>query len=841
MKPLRNLGLLLLLLSACQSNPPAQKEDLSEWSDEIIYFALIDRFADGNPNNNDQGFAEYDTTKEHSYHGGDFAGLQAQLPYLQKLGVTSLWLTPPVRNNVWSRDSSVTGYHGYWASHFMETDPHLGSLEEYRKLARGLHDRQMKLIQDVVTNHTGDYFGYQGTYNPNQPAQNFVLRGKPLQKPFDQNDARKASHRKAAIYHFTPSIADYNHPDQKLRWQMSDLDDLNTENPVVIAALKKSFRFWMDSVGIDGIRFDTPLYVDHPFWHHFLHDSSATDAGLKNHALKTDKTHFFTFGETWVHSNPYNASGEVKARAYLGSTEKPEMDGILNFPMQQSIHRVFAGGAPSSELAHRLAVEDSLFPEAWQRLHFIDNHDMPRFRSSASEAATRQALAFIMTIPGIPVLYYGTEQGVMATRPNLFNRLDTSSNDFQFTSQLIALRKSSKVFSRGKVYVLADENHQPGLFSYEIRYEGETKWVFFNHSESTIHTGMLPVSAKQGQMNALMQQGEAHFGQVQSGKLTYLRMLPKSWVVTELTPAAGNPSVGVGQVRLSNDLPDTVRSPFLSLEGSYSGFDSLQLFINGIDKLQSRVVAANGRFKSTISLKNVPLGKQRLVWIGWLSGQAYWAGSESFYSALAESILIQKPDPVGDDRGPNGTYRYPAAFEGLRSIDFTQASLQARGNELLLDLHFFQDFSKAWNPPLGFDHLQIMVLLNVNNTKGAATLKEANYRLPGEATFTHYLTINGWQMQAFSVKADGRIEPMAAAPQLELLSEKSLRLVIAPALLGYPEKLEALEIHILGWDSAGEGGLRQLSAGGGAYEFGGGNAGDPKWMDRIIFKVSPSK
>lgn len=841
MKHLYRLGFLLFLLNACQSNPQVESEDLSVWSDEIIYFALTDRFADGNPTNNDQGFTEYDTTKEHSYHGGDFAGLQAHLPYLKKLGVTSLWLTPPVRNTIWSRDTTVSGYHGYWASHFMETDPHLGSLEEYRKLAQSLRSQQMRLIQDVVTNHTGDYFTYQGSYNQNQPQQNFIRRGKPQQKPFDQNDARKTSDQKAAIYHFTPSIVDYNNPDQKLRWQMSDLDDLNTENPAVIAAIKKSFRFWMDSVGIDGIRFDTPLYVDHPFWHHFLHDSPATDAGLKTHALKTGKPNFFTFGETWVHSNPYEASGEIKAQKYLGSPEKREMDGILNFPMQQSIHRVFAGGAPGSELTHRLSVEDSLFPQPWQRLHFIDNHDMPRFRSSASEAATRQALAFIMTIPGIPVIYYGTEQGVTATRSNLFNQLDTNSSDFQFTSRLIALRKSSKVFSRGKVRVIADEHIQPGLFAYEIRYKGEIKWVFFNHSESTIHTGMLPLSAKQGQMQALMEQGKVLFGQVQSGKLTYLRMSPKSWVVADLTPAAGNPAASSGQIRLTSVLPDTIRSPFLALTGAYNSFDSLQLFINGMEQLQSRVITANGQFISNLSLNNVPLGRQKLVWIGWLSGQAHWAGSQSFITALPEQTLIQKQDPVGDDKGPTGLYRYPQAFEYLRSIDFTKAILHARGHELLLDLHFHQAFSTAWNPPLGFDHLQFMILLGINKERGTNFLQEVNYQLPGSASFTRYLSLNGWQMQAFSVSREGKVEAMAAAPQLILLSEKSLRLVISPALLGYPEKLEQLEVHILGWDSAGEGGLRPLSPAGGPYEFGGGKVNAPKWMDRIILKVTPSE
>lgn len=839
MKCISKFLLVFFLLSACESNEEIPEETLDGWSDEIIYFVLTDRFADGKVDNNDQGFGEYDTTKEHAYHGGDFAGMLAQLPYLKKLGITSLWLTPPVRNTIWSRDSTVTGYHGYWASHFMQTDPHLGSLEEYRQLAQSLRNHEIKLIQDVVTNHTGDYFTYVGPYKASQSEQHFTTRGKPLQSPFDQNDARKAKDRHNAIYHFTPAIQDYNNPEQKLRWQMSDLDDLNTEHPAVIAALKKSFRFWMDSIGIDGIRFDTPLYVDHPFWHRFLHDSSEFDAGLKIHALKTGKPHFFTFGETWVHSDPYNAAGEAKALKYLGTKESREMDGILNFPMQQSIHRVFAGGAAASELAHRLAVEDSLFPMPWQRLHFIDNHDMPRFRSSASEAATRQALAFIMTIPGIPVIYYGTEQGATATRPNLFNQLDTNSSHFQFTRELIALRKSSKAFSRGKVHVIADELFQQGLLAYEVRYKGETKWVFFNTTESTIQTGMLQVSEKQGQMQVLKQQGSVQLGQVQSGMLTYLRMSPKSWGVATLVPGTGNPMVRMGKVTLSTAIPDTVSSAHLSIHGEAKSFDSLQLFLNGMEQLKAEVILSEGRFKSDLRLQNVPLGKQKLVWIGWQAGQAFWAGSQTFYTQLNQVVCDQKLDPVGDDNGPNGNYSYPKAFEGLRSIDFTKATLHARGHELQLDLHFKEAFSKAWNPPLGFDHLHLIVLLNLNQAKGLTTFEEANYRLPGSATFTHAFTLNGWQIQAKAVDKAGELSAISAAPKLLLLSDKAMRLVISPALLGYPSSIEQIEVQVLGWDSAGEGGLRPLSPAGGSYDFGGGKSTGPKWMDRIILRTKP--
>ena len=131
-----------------------------DWRDQVIYFVLTDRFADGDPSNNDQGAGEYNPAKSSHYSGGDLAGIQSKLDYIQNLGATALWLTPPVAQQWWSQKAQYGGYHGYWATDFTAVDPHYGDLASYQALANKLHQRKMYLIQDIVVNHTGNFFGF---------------------------------------------------------------------------------------------------------------------------------------------------------------------------------------------------------------------------------------------------------------------------------------------------------------------------------------------------------------------------------------------------------------------------------------------------------------------------------------------------------------------------------------------------------------------------------------------------------------------------------------------------------------------------------------------------------
>ena len=238
-----------------------------DWRDQVIYFVMTDRFADGNPRNNDQGAGEFDPRLPGKYSGSDLEGLRARLDYIQGLGATALWITPPVPNQWADPLAQYTGYHGYWAEHFMRVDKHLGSLGDYKRLSHDLHSRGMLLVQDIVVNHTGNFYKYGPGWDRENPAVAYTANrasrpvARPTQAPFNMNDPRDPAQRRAGVYHWTPDVSDYKNVDQELNFQMSALDDLNTENAAVRRALRQSYGFWVREVGVDAFRVDTAFYV----------------------------------------------------------------------------------------------------------------------------------------------------------------------------------------------------------------------------------------------------------------------------------------------------------------------------------------------------------------------------------------------------------------------------------------------------------------------------------------------------------------------------------------------------------------------------------------------------
>lgn len=190
---------------------------------------MIDRFADDEATNNDQGVGEYDPQDASRYSGGDLAGIVEQLGYIQGLGATAVWITPPVANQWWNPMVNFGGYHGYWAENFKEVDAHYGDLESYQALSDALHQRGMYLIQDIVANHTGDFFTYndengQIRFDASQPAENVRFNEQslpvtvPSQPPFDQNRITDPAHVEADINHWTPAITDFSNEQQLLHY-----------------------------------------------------------------------------------------------------------------------------------------------------------------------------------------------------------------------------------------------------------------------------------------------------------------------------------------------------------------------------------------------------------------------------------------------------------------------------------------------------------------------------------------------------------------------------------------------------------------------------------------------
>src|SRR5437868_2931028 len=470
---IRPWSMALLALAACSKNGGGGPLHVPSpaWEEQVIYFVMTDRFANGDKTNDDQKKGEFDPADINRYSGGDLQGIIDKLDYIQGLGATAVWITPPVANMWWDPLQQSGGYHGYWARNLKKVDEHLGTLETYKALSAALHARGMYLIQDVVPNHMGNFFQYS-SYDASNPAAGVVKNtqavptSKPDQAPFDQDDVTDPAQRAAAIYHWTPQITDYNDPNQELTYQVSDLDDLNTENPVVRAALRDSYGYWIKEVGVDAFRVDTVKYVPHDFWNDFFHSADASAPGMMAVARATGRNQFFAFGEVYEIPPPLDDVLEKKVTSFLGTTAKPELPAVLGYPLYGEIGRVFAGGKPTSFMTYRLGklADPTLYPNPNLVPTFIDNHDVQRFLSLGTLQGLNQALAFIFTAPGIPIVYYGTEQGFTETRGAMFaggykslaDHFNTDAALYQRIKKLSALRKGNKVITHGDLQVVYD-------------------------------------------------------------------------------------------------------------------------------------------------------------------------------------------------------------------------------------------------------------------------------------------------------------------------------------------------------------------------------------------------
>ena len=332
------MPLLLCGVSCQNAESPDDWQDYihvpsPEWEDQIIYFIVTDRFMDGDSSNNDQGDGEYRKGDGGFWNGGDLQGIRQKIDYIKTLGATAIWITPPVANQWVNPQKSGTGNHGYWAENFKEVDKHLGNLEDYQKLSASLHREGMYLVQDVVCNHLGDFYTYTDDFDSTDVTKNFKRYdgNQPTQYPFNHNNALDSIDLEMGIYHFAPNFYDHSDTIKKRIYQYADLDDLNTANPLVRRTLRKSFNFWIDQVGVDGFRFDTPHFVEHAFWHDFIHSDEPGALGVEKFAKSTGKNNFFTFGETALFPEPLSDVRTKRGGQVFGDQGKAPDELDLEF------------------------------------------------------------------------------------------------------------------------------------------------------------------------------------------------------------------------------------------------------------------------------------------------------------------------------------------------------------------------------------------------------------------------------------------------------------------------------------------------------------------------------
>ena len=358
---------------ALQARPPAQGRYRGFNPADVIYLVMTDRFADGNPDNDQPGYAP---DAPRGWHGGDFAGIRQHLDYLQQLGITALWTTPILSNG-----NMPESYHGYAAVDLYAVDSHFGSLDDYRRLADDLHARGMKIVFDIVPNH----IGVQHPWILDPPAPDW-LHGSL------EHHEHAESNFEALVDPHAPASARF---DTTHGWFTDGMPDLNQENPLVATYLIQNGIWWIETAGLDGLRIDTFPYVGRAFWSEF------------HRVIRENYPDLTTVGEV------FNPDATITSYFAGGASHEGIDTGLytpFDFPTYFALRDVLAHGKPMTELQSVLA-DDRLYPHPERLVTFFGNHDTVRFRSEPGSSIAKLKLAFALlaTLRGTPEIYSGDE------------------------------------------------------------------------------------------------------------------------------------------------------------------------------------------------------------------------------------------------------------------------------------------------------------------------------------------------------------------------------------------------------------------------------------------------
>ncbi len=434
--------------------------------DDIIYFILTDRFYDGDSQNN----IGVDKNNLYRYQGGDFAGIIKKIPYLKNLGITALWITPVYLNigNFYGTDS----YHGYWALDFEKVDPHLyshlpqlaeGSRQYLKRLVDELHKAGIKVILDMVVNHTGYHNENYLNYSDKKIKDEWFNTG----SSWDE-----------------------------IEGSLAGLPDLDHDQPGVVDYFVNNIVDWIEETGIDGIRMDTVKHVEKKFWYFF---KSYVKGKYRNITLIGEDLEYDVY----------------KIAQYQ---KDHDFDTLFNFPLYSKIKETFIYNAGMTQLARPRLTDDepkgildmdSCYTNGNRLVNLLDNHDLAkRFMTEILDyyghwdrwlavKIFKLSLSFLLTTTGIPQIYYGTEIGLEGygdpdnRRPMPWNAVFGDENFLEPLSQwndqkeifhhlkkLISIRKENKALTWGYLFTLYADQY---IYAFMREYRGNTIVVVINN------------------------------------------------------------------------------------------------------------------------------------------------------------------------------------------------------------------------------------------------------------------------------------------------------------------------------------------------------------------------
>ncbi|MFB2934255.1 alpha-amylase family glycosyl hydrolase [Aerosakkonemataceae cyanobacterium BLCC-F154] len=440
-----------------------------EFRQETIYFLVVDRFFDGDPENSEGPNPElYDPEAKDwgKYWGGDLQGVIDKLDYLKNLGVTAIWLTP-LFEQVEDLFVEQAAIHGYWTKDFKRLNPRfiganenpsLNQTQESRdtvfdRLITEMHQRNMKLILDIVCNHSNpDFSGKKGElYDDGVKIADF-------------NDDKNN------WYHHYGPVTNWEDEWQVQNCELSGLATFNENNVEYRNYIKSAIEQWLDR-GVDALRVDTVKHMPIWFWQEF-------NADIQRH-----RPDVFIFGE-WIYSSPF----DERSVEFANESGMSILDFGLCVAIRQALGKGAEGGFHEIENIFDL---DYRYKSANELITFIDNHDMPRFQSlNPDPEMLKVAISLIMTCRGIPCIYYGTEQYLHDdtnggndpyNRP-MMNNWDTDTEIYRFVRLLSGLRRLNPAVSMGGQW---QRFITPDVYCYVRKYRDSICFVALNRGAET--------------------------------------------------------------------------------------------------------------------------------------------------------------------------------------------------------------------------------------------------------------------------------------------------------------------------------------------------------------------
>lgn len=466
---------------------------------DVLYMLMPDRFASSGKNLEVKGLNAYkvDRSQPSLRHGGDLEGLRQHLDYFTELGVTALWFTPVLENN--SPDHGKTStYHGYATTDYYRVDPRFGSNADYRRLVDEAHKKGLKVVMDMIFNHCGfehpwvkdmptkDWFNTPEWLYPEN--QKYTVKTQTM-------DGEQTTNTKylQTSYKLTPVLDPYASKvdlhETVDGWFVPTMPDLNQRNEHLMTYLIQNSEWWIETVGIDGIRMDTYPYADRKGMARWME------------VLNEEYPNFNTVGETWVTEPAYTAAWQKDSPLQKeNSNLKTVMDFAFFDRVNQAKNEETDAWWNGFNRIYNSLCYDYLYKDPSHVMAFIENHDTDRFLGETQDTlALKQALALLLTVNRIPQLYYGTEVLMNGTKqvtdgnvrkdfPGGFpgdtrsaftteGRTKAENDMFRWTARLLHWRQGNEVITKGKQTQFIPHN---GVYVVARSYNGKNVMTVIN-------------------------------------------------------------------------------------------------------------------------------------------------------------------------------------------------------------------------------------------------------------------------------------------------------------------------------------------------------------------------